>query len=129
MASRGRGEFLRLTKAGEEIFLHATYIPVRDRRGKVVQVIEIALNITRQLRSRFDSVGRLNAIDRAQAIVEFGLDGTILTANENFCRAMGYSLDEITGRHHRMFVDPAFAESAEYREFVGQAAPRRVDVG
>jgi len=57
------------------------------------------------------------AIDRSQAVIEFELDGTIATANANFLSAMGYSLDEIRGRHHGMFVDPAERESAAYREF------------
>ncbi len=117
------GEYPRLAKGGEEIYLHAGYVPVRDRRGKVVRVVEVAFNITRQLKSRFDAVGRLNAINKAQAIAEFSLDGIVLTANENFCRAMGYSLDEIVGKHHRIFVDPVYANGDEYRE--GWARLRR----
>jgi PAS domain S-box-containing protein len=61
--------------------------------------------------------GKLNAIDRAQAAIEFTLDGKILTANENFLQAVGYSLEEVRGRHHSMFVDPAYRESADYRLF------------
>jgi methyl-accepting chemotaxis protein len=61
--------------------------------------------------------GQAAAIERSQAVIEFALDGTILTANENFLRVVGYSLEEIRGKHHRMFVDPAFADSAEYRAF------------
>ena len=54
------------------------------------------------------------AINRAQAMIEFTLDGTILSANENFLAALGYRLDEIVGQHHRMFVDPVEASSSEY---------------
>ena len=59
----------------------------------------------------------LEAISKSQAVIEFNLDGTIITANENFLGALGYRLEEIVGQHHRMFVDPAYAQSAEYREF------------
>ena len=59
----------------------------------------------------------LAALSKSQAIIEFNLDGTIITANENFCAAMGYALDEIRGKHHRMFVDPSEAESVAYRQF------------
>ena len=57
------------------------------------------------------------AIDRSQAMIEFQLDGTIITANKNFLATVGYSLDEIVGRHHEMFVDPAYGRSAEYKAF------------
>ncbi len=64
-----------------------------------------------------EATDKLAAIDRSQAVIEFGIDGTIITANDNFLKTMGYTHDEIAGRHHRMFVEPGFAESAEYREF------------
>lgn len=54
------------------------------------------------------------ALNRVQAIIEFKLDGTEIGANENFLRAFGYGLDEIVGKHHRMFCDPGYAESPEY---------------
>ncbi len=59
----------------------------------------------------------LQAIGKSQAVIEFKLDGTILTANENFLRTMGYTLPEIQGKHHSMFVEPGYRDSAEYREF------------
>src|SRR5690606_15648455 len=64
-----------------------------------------------------DYKGRTEALSRSQAVIEFDLEGKILTANENFCNAMGYRLDEIQGRHHRMFVPEEHAASAEYRKF------------
>jgi methyl-accepting chemotaxis protein len=57
------------------------------------------------------------AISRSQAVIEFKLDGTIVTANQNFLLVLGYSADEIVGRHHSMFVEPAYAMSADYRVF------------
>lgn len=59
----------------------------------------------------------LEAMSKSQAIIEFKLDGTIITANENFCRALGYQVSEIVGQHHRIFVDPAEAGSPDYRDF------------
>ena len=59
----------------------------------------------------------LEAISKVQAVIEFELDGTIITANDNFLQALGYTLDEITGKHHSMFAEPSYAASAEYKEF------------
>ena len=64
-----------------------------------------------------ESKAVLDALGRSQAVIEFKLDGTIITANENFCQALGYSLEEIKGKHHRIFCDPAYTATAEYREF------------
>jgi len=57
------------------------------------------------------------AISRSQAVIEFNLDGGIITANDNFLKAMGYTLEEIKGKHHSMFVEPGVRESKAYREF------------
>ena len=62
-------------------------------------------------------MGIVNAIDRVQAVIEFNLDGSIITANENFLKTLGYSLDEIKGKHHRIFCDPAYVATPEYQAF------------
>ena len=118
----GRGEFdsaeyKRLGKSGKEVWIQASYNPVFDRSGKPFKVVKFAADVTAQKLAATDAKSQLEAIGRAQAVIEFNLDSTIITANENFCKAMGYSLDEIKGRHHRMFVDPAYAQSAEYQQF------------
>ena len=64
-----------------------------------------------------DALAQAEAIGKSQAVIEFNLDGTIITANENFLNAMGYSLAEIQGKHHSMFVEPSESGSAAYREF------------
>lgn len=64
-----------------------------------------------------DALAKLDAINRSQAVIEFNLDGTILDANENFLGAVGYTLDEIRGRHHRMFMPPGEADKSEYKAF------------
>src|ERR1043166_2806901 len=64
-----------------------------------------------------DVVAKFDAVSRSQAVIEFNLDGTIITANQNFLGAMGYTLAEIEGKHHGMFVEPAYRESADYKTF------------
>jgi methyl-accepting chemotaxis protein len=64
-----------------------------------------------------DAAAKLSALDKSQAVIEFNMDGTIITANANFLAAVGYALSEIKSKHHSMFCDPAYAATAEYREF------------
>ncbi len=80
-------------------------------------MIKFATDITAQKIKSMEDAGKIAAIGRAQAVIEFNMDGTIVTANENFLGAMGYSLDEIKGKHHSMFVVPEDRDSAAYREF------------
>jgi methyl-accepting chemotaxis protein len=117
-----RGEFLaaefkRLGKDGQEIWLQASYNPVFDSDGKPLRVVKFATDITASKLQIAEYEGKIRAIERAQAVIEFELDGTIITANENFLQVFGYTLDEITGKHHRMFCDPGYTESSEYKQF------------
>ncbi len=73
-----------------------------------------------------DAKAILNAIAKSQAIIEFEPDGKILTANKIFCDLLGYDPSEIVGKHHSMFVDTQYAQSGEYKEFLGEARARRV---
>ncbi|MEN3351502.1 MAG: methyl-accepting chemotaxis protein [Bradyrhizobium sp.] len=121
-ASLNRGEFQaaqykRVAKGGREIWIQASYNPMMDSSGKPMGVIKFAIDITQQKIHSMEDAGKIAAIGRAQAVIEFDMDGTIVTANENFLGAMGYSLAEIQGKHHGMFVVPAERESAAYREF------------
>jgi len=111
------GEYKRLAKGGQEIWLQASYNPVRSRAGKVEKILKQATDITAAKVRSVETNGIVAAISRATAVIEFTPDGEILTANENFLAAMGYGLDEIKGKHHRMFVDPAYAQSHDYAEF------------
>ena len=79
--------------------------------------MKYATDVSKQKAVFADLSGKVEAIGRSQAVIEFNLDGTVITANENFLRLMGYTLDEIKGKHHSLFVEPAFKESAAYREF------------
>ncbi len=111
------GEFKRFAKGNREIWLQASYNPILDASGRVVRVVKFATDITDQKNKAMDATGQLEAINRSQAVIEFKLDGTIITANPNFCGAIGYALDEIKGQHHRMFVESSYASSPEYSRF------------
>jgi methyl-accepting chemotaxis protein len=110
-------EYKRIGKGGKEVWIEASYNPIRDTNGKPFKVVKFATDITeKKIRSMEDS-GKIDAILRAQAVIEFNMDGTVITANENFLKTLGYSLAEIQGKHHSLFVEPAMRDSAEYREF------------
>lgn len=111
------GEFCRINKQGDEVWIQATYNPVFDDNGEVDYIIKFASNITAQKQKNADFEGQITAINKSQAVIEFDLEGNILNANENFLSAMGYSLSEIKGQHHSMFVDPRYKLSAEYAAF------------
>ena len=109
--------FKRIGKGGKEVWIQASYNPMFDRNGKVYRVVKFATDVTAEKLTSMEDAGMIAAIGRAQAVIAFKLDGTIITANENFLMALGYSLGEIQGKHHSMFVEPAMRDSAEYREF------------
>jgi methyl-accepting chemotaxis protein len=111
------GECKRLGKDGKEVWIQATYNPILDMEGKVFKIVKFASDVTAQKLQAADNQGQIEAINKAQAVIEFNLDGTIITANDTFLQAMGYTLDEIKGKHHRMFVDPAEVQSQEYIDF------------
>jgi methyl-accepting chemotaxis protein len=111
------GVFKRINKEGKEIWIQAVYAAVKDEMGRVFKIVKIATDVTAEKVRAVDFEGQLAAISKAQATIEFGMDGTIQTANENFLSTMGYSLDEIKGRHHGTFSEEAYRQSAEYREF------------
>src|ERR1700760_3165700 len=124
-ARLNRGEFQaaqykRVAKGGREIWIQASYNPIMDSSGNPMGVIKFATDITAQKIHSMEDAGKIAAIGRAQAVIEFNMDGTIVNANENFLGAMGYSLAEIQGKHHSMFVPPADRDSVAYREFWGR---------
>lgn len=110
-------DFKRLGKDGREIWLQATYNPIFDMNGRPFKVVKYAIDITKERLRQADYEGQIAAIHKSQCVVVFDMDGMILDANDNFLDAMGYRLDEIKGHHHRMFVEPGFADMAQYAEF------------
>ncbi len=121
-AALARGEhcsavYKRFAKDGSEVWLQASYNPVLDRDGRPFKVLKYATDITAQERRAADHAGQVAAIARAVAVVELDLDGTVTGANRQFLDLTGYAQSEIVGRHHRQFVDPDYARSAEYALF------------
>ncbi|GAB2175610.1 methyl-accepting chemotaxis protein [Dongia sp. agr-C8] len=121
-ARLGRGEYQaaqykRIGKGGKEVWIEASYNPLLTKGGKTFKVVKFATDVSKQKAEYADLRGKVDAIGRSQAVIEFNLDGTIISANENFLSTLGYSLSEVQGQHHSMFVEPAFRQSAEYREF------------
>ncbi|HET9237917.1 MAG TPA: PAS domain-containing protein, partial [Oligoflexus sp.] len=111
------GEHRRLGRGGQEIWIQASYNPVIGDDGQPYKIVKIASDITETKLKNADYEGQIQAIGKSQAVIEFSLDGTITDANENFLQTLGYTLDEVKGRHHRMFCDPSFVQSVEYRHF------------
>ena len=110
-------EYKRIGKGGKEVWIQASYNPILDKNGKPFQIVKVATEITAQKIRSMEDAGKIAAIGRAQAVIEFNVDGTIITANENFLKALGYSLGEIQGKHHSMFVEPSMRDGAAYRQF------------
>ncbi len=111
------GEFMRLGKGGKEVWIQASYTPIKNRDGEVFKVVKYATDITAQKLQNADFQGQIEGIDATQAVIHFDSEGTILEANDIFLQAMGYSLAEVKGRHHSMFVQPEYGKTREYRRF------------
>jgi len=111
------GTFERLDKAGREVWLEASYMPVLDEQRQVTSVIKVAADISQRVVQEHESESLLKAIGRSMAVIEFTPQGRVIKANQNFLDTMGYRLDEVVGRHHGLFCLPQERESAEYREF------------
>lgn len=128
-------EYKRITKSGDEVWIRATYNPIFDKDGQVKRIVKVASDITKEKLESASFQSQVQAINRSQAVIKFTLDGIILDANANFLTTMGYSLDEIKGKHHSIFVDPETRGSGEYQRFwdelrkgsFQQAEFRRVD--
>ncbi|MCO5092255.1 methyl-accepting chemotaxis protein [Bosea sp. (in: a-proteobacteria)] len=124
-----RGQYLRLGKGGREVWIQASYNPILGAGGKPVSVVKYAFDVTEQKNRLADLEGQRAAIDKAQAVIEFDLSGKILSANQNFLDVLGYTLAEIAGQHHRIFIDPAERESPAYRSFWERLSHGEYDAG
>ncbi len=122
-------EYRRLAKGGRPVWIQASYNPVFDEQGRPFKVVKFATDVTAAKLKNADYQGQLEAISKAMAVIEFNLDGTIVSANDNFLQTMGYRLEEIQGKHHRMFADSAYAASAEYRQFWNDLAAGKYQAG
>lgn len=111
------GVFKRVGKGDKVVWIRASYNPLLDENGKVYKVVKYAMDITDQKVKDADYEGQIAAVSKSQAVIQFNMDGTIIDANENFLQAVGYSLEEIQGKHHKMFVEPEYGDSPEYKKF------------
>lgn len=115
--SHASGEYRRFGKDGRAVWLRATYNPIFDLEGRPFKIVKYAVDVTPEKKQTADFHGQIAAIDKSQCVVTFAPDGTIIDANRNFLETVGYTMEELEGRHHRMFVDPAYAHSLEYEVF------------
>lgn len=112
------GEFKRFKKDGSEIWINASYTPIRDKSGEVIKVIKIASDITKMVSGRIHAESLQKAVNTGWAYIEFSPEGNIADANSNFLAALGYTdINEIKGHHHQMFCDHQYAASPEYQNF------------
>lgn len=111
------GEYQRVTKSGKDIWIQASYNPILNPQGDVVAVVKYATDITEQKMKNADFEGQIDAISKSQAVIEFDMNGIVQHANENFLNTVGYTLEEIKGNHHSMFVDSEYRNSHEYTQF------------
>ena len=111
------GEYKRIGRGGREVYIRATYNPILNLDGRPYKIVKYATDITAARLSNAEYEGKDLAINRAQAVIEFDLEGTIMLANENFQRTLGYSARELVGQHHSILCTPDYVTSAEYRDF------------
>jgi methyl-accepting chemotaxis protein len=111
------GEFARVGRNGKRVWIQASYNPIFGEDGKPVRIVKFAVDITQHKLNTAQFGSLAAAIDKSQAVIEFDPDGIIQKANPNFLRVVGYRLDEIVGKHHRIFCDEAYARSREYVQF------------
>ncbi len=114
------GQYKRLDKYGNLVFIQASYNPIYDVDGKVIKVIKFAQNITKEKENSLYYQGQIEAISKSQAVVEFDINGVVLNANDNFLKMLHYDISEIKGKHHSLFCDQDFKHSKEYKEFWDQ---------
>ena len=123
------GQYKRIGKGGREVWIQASYNPMMDPKGKAYRVVKYAADITEQVMKNADFSGQIAAINKAQAVIEFSMDGKVLNANENFLNALSYTLGEIKGQHHSMFVEGAYRSSNDYRMFWDKLGRGEYDAG
>lgn len=114
------GEFERVRRDGRKIWIQASYNPIMDEHGKVCAVIKFAQDVTKQKEQDSYYKGQIDALNNSVAVISFNLDGTIVDANDNFLKVVGYTLEDIKGKHHRLFVTDQYAQSDAYKNFWGK---------
>jgi len=123
------GQFKRIRKDGQEVWLQASYVPIFCAQGTVFKVVKYAMDITADKRKNSDFEGQISAISKVMGVIEFDLKGNITNVNPNFAAVTGYSQQEIIGNHHGMFVESGYKNSQEYKQFWEKLARGEPDNG
>lgn len=123
------GVYKRVGRDGKEIWINASYNPILNAAGRPYKIVKFATDVTDQVRKNAEFESKMNAVSKAQAVIEFNLDGTIISANENFLKTLGYELHEIQGRHHRIFCETAYTTGFEYKNFWDKLNRGEFDAG
>ena len=123
------GVFKRIGKGNREVWIQATYNPIYDRHGELLKVVKFATDVTEARSEMANFQGQIQAIQKAQAVIEFDMDGTVLWANQNFRLLTGYSMEELQGVHHSIFVEESYRTSPEYQEFWAKLGRGEFDQG
>ncbi|WP_241151838.1 PAS domain S-box protein, partial [Pseudomonas viridiflava] len=111
------GTFRRVAKTGVSIWFEGSYTPLRDEKGLIDGVIFYGIDISSTVSQELKARSIMNALSLATAMIEFDPQGNILEANENFLKVMGYSANDLNGKHHRLFCDREFVDSRQYTDF------------
>ncbi|MGY3174521.1 methyl-accepting chemotaxis protein [Pseudomonas sp. TE12234] len=106
-----------LRGTGEEAWLRSILQPVRSADGRIKHFSIFSSDLTRTIEASREHENLIGALVRSTAVIEFDLNGNVLTANDRFLAGMGYSLAQIKGKHHRIFCLPEEHNSAEYQNF------------
>ncbi|MEL7172823.1 MAG: PAS domain-containing protein, partial [Pseudomonadota bacterium] len=123
------GDFQRIGKMDDTIWVRATFFPVKDADGNVTKILKLATDVTDELEKRAADESRLKAIYKSQSVVEFDINGRITDANDTFCRLLGYVRSEVVGKHHAIFCDKQYVETEEYRSFWRRLSAGDYEVG
>jgi methyl-accepting chemotaxis protein len=110
-------ESKKLRKDGKEIWTQSSYIPIFDTIERPQKILELSVDTSRDKEKIFEAESYLVALDKSEAIIEFDLEGRVLSANDIFLNVFGYQLEEVKGEHHRLFCDDEFKNSHEYHSF------------
>jgi methyl-accepting chemotaxis protein len=123
------GQYKRVGKGGKDIWLQASYNPIFDAAGKPFKVVKYATDITKDKLKNADFSGQIEAIGKVMGVITFDLTGKITDVNDNFAKVTGYSKQEIIGQHHSMFVESAYKNSADYKQFWENLGNGKADEG
>lgn len=110
-------EICRVAKSGKEYWFSSSYVPIPDASGQLAKVKVYSYCITEEKQRELDFQGKVAAINKVQAVIEFDLSGNILYANDNFLTLTEYSLGEVVGKHHSILVSERYKNSPEYKTF------------